>query len=100
MVPLEFRQTVRSLWRAPLFSVVTIVTLALGIGATTALFSLINGVVLSPLPYRDPARLAMVQETVLQIRDRYPVVGANPRSLDAWRRNCTVACADFQGITT
>jgi putative ABC transport system permease protein len=100
MVSREFLHAARSLRAAPLFTSVTIVTLALGIGATTAIFSLMNSVVLSPLPFRDPGRLAIVQESVLQVRDRYPVLGANARSFDAWRRNCRSACADLTALDT
>src|SRR5258708_6687779 len=47
----------RILWKQPAFSVVAVLTLALGIGATTAVFSVVNGVLLMPLPFHDPDRL-------------------------------------------
>ncbi len=47
----------RMLWRQPRFSAVAIVTLALGIGATTAIYSVVHGVLLKPLPFPDPDRL-------------------------------------------
>ena len=50
----------RRLARSPLFTSVTLLTLALGIGANTAVFSLVHGVVLRPLPYRSPGELATV----------------------------------------
>jgi predicted permease len=53
----DLRHTVRSLLRAPAFAVITILTLALGIGANTAIFSIVNGVILRPLGYPKPEQL-------------------------------------------
>jgi len=57
----NFRYACRTLSRQPAFSGVAILTLALGIGATTAVFTVVYGVVLRPLPYRDPDRLVVLQ---------------------------------------
>lgn len=56
----DLRFAVRGLLRAPGFAVVTVVTLALGIGATTGVFSLVNGLLLRELPYDEPHRLVTV----------------------------------------
>ena len=56
-VRVALRDAFRLLWRQPRFSAVAIFTLALGIGATTAVYSVVNGVLLMPLPFRDPDRL-------------------------------------------
>ena len=58
----DLRFAVRSLVRRPGFSVTAIATLALGIGATTAIFSVVNAVIMRPLPFPDSERL--VEDTV------------------------------------
>jgi len=56
----DLRYGVRSATRAPLFTLLAVLTLALGIGATTAIFSVVHGVLLRPLPYREAERLVTV----------------------------------------
>ncbi|HEY1305708.1 MAG TPA: ABC transporter permease [Vicinamibacterales bacterium] len=53
----------RKLRQEPSFAAIAVLTLALGIGATSAVFSLVQGVLLTPLPYHDPGRLALVQRS-------------------------------------
>ncbi len=57
------KPVLRRLARAPMFTVITLITLAIGIGANTAIFSVLNGVLLKPLPYPDSDRLVGVWET-------------------------------------
>ena len=60
----ELRVAFRRLRRAPTFALTTAIVLALGVGATTAVFSVVNGVLLRPLPYRQPDRLVQITHTV------------------------------------
>ncbi len=62
MVPRDLRHGWRALWRSPGFTVSAILTLALGVGANTAIFSVVNATLLSPLPYRNADRLVFVWE--------------------------------------
>ena len=66
----------RTLWRTPLFTAVALITLALGIGANTAIFSIVNGVILRPLEYPKP-------EQLMYVTAEFPVRGltANPVSV-------------------
>src|SRR6266581_5257295 len=64
----DLRYAQRQLYKSPGFTAVAILTLALGIGATTAIFSVVYGVLLRPLPYRDSNRIMAVFEVTSKDR--------------------------------
>ena len=82
----DFKYAVRTFIRNPGFTAVVIVTLGLGIGATTAIFSVVNAVLIQPLPYRDADRLFATQASLPDYQD----LAASTQAFDAtasWASN-------------
>jgi putative ABC transport system permease protein len=84
----DLRYALRMLRNTPSFTAVAILTLALGIGANTAIFSVIDSVLLRPLPYRDPAGLVMVWENDSQHPNPHNTV--SPPDFQDWQSRNSV----------
>jgi putative ABC transport system permease protein len=83
---LDLRFGLRMLLRSPAITLVAVVTLAAGIGGSTVLFSIVDAVLLRPLPYRDPGRLVV-------LRDKQPEVPSAPTSYPeylAWKKETSL----------
>jgi predicted permease len=79
----QLKHVLRRMMRSPMFTAITLVTLAVGIGANTAIFSVVNGVLLKPLPYPDPDRLVGVWETAPGLN--IPELNASPATYYTYR---------------
>src|ERR1700723_249514 len=79
----DLKFAVRTLRKSPGFTATAVLTLALGIGANTAIFSLVHAVILKPLPFRDPARLVAIWDSY---RPQFEKIGISPAELTVWQQ--------------
>jgi len=77
----------RSLRKSPRFAITAVVTLALGIGATTAMFTLVYDVMLRPLPFAHARRILFLQERVAEWRDLYPALPVSANHFTFWQQH-------------
>ncbi|HMF98407.1 MAG TPA: ABC transporter permease [Vicinamibacterales bacterium] len=83
----DVRDAVRGLRRDRAYTLTVVVTLTLTIGATTAVFSIVDGVLLKPLAYRESQRLVSIRETWRQFADKIPTLAVNEKHFEYWRQH-------------
>jgi hypothetical protein len=86
---MKLRYALRTLRRDKGFAAVAILTLALGIGANTAIFSLVNGILLKSLPYPDADRIVTISEVIPKLSHLTAQLPVNARHFEEWRKNTT-----------
>ena len=96
----DVRYAIRSLRRSPGFTIAAILTLSIGIGATTAIYSVVNAILLQPLPYPDADRLFTIVENVAPFREGFAWTQRGPNNLEfaEWRSRATTLGATAASV--
>src|SRR6516162_4058522 len=97
----EIRFAIRMMRRTPVFNGLVLLTVAIAIGANTAIFSVVNAVILQPMPFREPARLMQVAEKNDKLN--LPSFAASVLNFLAWREQTNsfeqLAAVGFNTLT-
>jgi len=88
MLIADLRQALRGLRGSPGFAAAAIAILALGLAATTAVFSVSDAVLFRPLPYQRPQQLVVINEVIPQLSQRYPSLPVNAKHFFEWQARC------------
>jgi predicted permease len=88
IVIVEMKHAFRTFAREKAFAAFAVLTLALGIGAVTTIFSVVNGVLLKPLAYKEPGRLYAAAESISKLARMYPRLPVNAAHFRSWQEQC------------
>ena len=87
----DFRFGARTLWKSRGFTIIAIVTLALGVGASSAIFSVIDNVLLEPFPYKGAHRLVSIE--IHDTDDSNPAAAQPIRAPNSWTTSARTTCS-------
>lgn len=93
----DVRVTSRSLARAKGFAIMAIMMMAVGLGAITAIYSLVDHILLRPLRYPEAEQLVVARTRIAELAGAYPSTPVNASLLDGWRERCQL-CASIAAI--
>ena len=83
----EFKLALRQIRQSPGFAIATVLTLTVCIGATTAIFTLVNDVLLRPLPYDHSSQLVVINERVAEFTGPHPELPVNANHFTVWQKS-------------